>query len=83
MLKFVTELHLPNSVKDRVISPFCEGFIFAKLHIRSFAKIKTSRKAKISEFTVSSAILVLFMIILYLPVNNFSVISNRFPVFLG
>ena len=34
---------LPISIKDRVILPFREGFIFTKL-VRSFAKIKSSRK---------------------------------------
>ena len=54
----------PISVVERVISPFCEDFIFTKLrirgfyfhessHMRSFAKIKSSQKN--SEFTVQSS----------------------------
>ena len=37
---------LPISINDRVILPFCEGSIFTKLriHMRSFAKIKSSLK---------------------------------------
>ena len=35
---------LPISVNDRVISPFCEGFIFTKFENKTLAKI--------SEFTV-------------------------------
>ena len=38
---------LPISINDRVISPFCEDFIFAKIR-------KTKTLAKISEFTVVS-----------------------------
>ena len=37
---------LPISVNDRVILPFCEGFIFTKLH-------ENKVLGKISEFTVA------------------------------
>ena len=42
---------LPISVINRVISPFCEDFIFAKLRI--YAKFRENKSvAKISDFTV-------------------------------
>ena len=42
---------LPISVIDRVISPFREGFIFAKL--RAYAKFRENKTlTKISELTV-------------------------------
>ena len=37
------DLHVSTSVNDRVILPFHEGFSFTK-HLRSFAKLKSSRK---------------------------------------
>ena len=36
--------YLPISMKAIMISPFHEGFVFMKLHLQSFAKIKPSRK---------------------------------------
>ena len=39
------EHDLPSSVNDWVISPFCEGLIFAKTSLaRSFSKMKPSGK---------------------------------------
>ena len=42
------DIHI--SVNDRVILPFCEGFIFANLRICEVSQTKAL--AKISEFTV-------------------------------
>ena len=43
------DLHI--SINDRVILPFREGFIFTKLRMQSFTKIKSWGKT--SEFTVT------------------------------
>ena len=44
---------LPTSLNDRVISPFRKGFIFTKLHMRSFAKIKPARKRSYAKIKPS------------------------------
>ena len=44
---------LPISINERVILPFREGFIFTKLRtMRSFAKIKSSRKFPNLQYTL-------------------------------
>ena len=65
------------SANDKVISPFRKDFIFTKLRICVVLQ-KNKTLTKISEFTIH-----LFVLILYISVNNFSVMSGKFPVFLG
>ena len=47
-------------------------------------KTVTDRKrVDYSSYLTYTSVVCLFVLVLYIPVNNFSVMSGRFPVFLG